>query len=193
MFHIGIFPLELDTDLDHAGEMEKLLWIDMEMTGLDVAKEVPIEIAAIVTDVNLKELATFHAVIKQPPSILDGMDDWNREHHGSSGLTAQVPNGQPIEAVEKDMVQLVDRHFNGERAVIAGNSIGQDRLFINKYFPLLNAKLHYRMLDVTAWKIMMNARFGLKFEKQNTHRAIDDIRESVNELAFYLAHVSVSK
>ncbi len=173
--------------------MEKLLWIDMEMTGLNVEKEVPIEIAAIVTDIEMKELETYHAVIKQPQHFLDQMDDWNTEHHGGSGLTAQVPNGTPPEAVEKAMIQLVDRHFVGERAVIAGNSIGQDRLFINKYFPLLNAKLHYRMLDVTSWKIMMNAKYRLKFEKKNTHRAIDDIRESMNELSFYLAHVSVSK
>jgi oligoribonuclease len=172
--------------------MEKLLWIDMEMTGLNVEREVPIEIAAIVTDTNLKELETYHAIIRQPQSILDQMDEWNTQHHGESGLTAQVPNGTPSEAVEKAMIQLVDRHFHGERAVIAGNSIGQDRLFINKYFPLLSPKLHYRMLDVTSWKIMMNARFQLKFEKKNTHRAIDDIRESISEMAFYLAHVSVS-
>lgn len=172
--------------------MEKLLWIDMEMTGLNVDKEVPIELAAIVTDTDLKELETYHAVIRQPQSVLDAMDDWNTEHHGASGLTAQVPSGTPIEAVEKAMIQLVDRWFQGERAVIAGNSIGQDRLFLNKYFPMLSSKLHYRMLDVTSWKIMMNARFQLKFEKQNTHRAIDDIRESIAEMAFYLAHVSKS-
>jgi oligoribonuclease len=172
--------------------MEKLLWIDMEMTGLNVEKEVPIEIAAIVTDINLKELETFHAIIRQPQSLLDQMDEWNTEHHGESGLTAQVPNGTPSEAVEKALMAFVDRHFVGERAVIAGNSIGQDRLFINKYFPLLNAKLHYRMLDVTSWKIMMNARFSLKFEKKNTHRAIDDIRESIAEMAYYLAHVKIA-
>jgi oligoribonuclease len=170
--------------------MEKLLWIDMEMTGLNVEKEVPIEIAAIVTDIDLKELETYHAIIKQPQSYLDGMDSWNTEHHGASGLTQAVANGTAPEAVEKEMLHLVARHFSGERAVIAGNSIGQDRLFINRYFPLLNEKLHYRMLDVTSWKIMMNARFGLKFEKKNSHRAIDDIRESINEMAFYLAHVS---
>lgn len=163
----------------------------MEMTGLNVDREAPIEIAAIVTDINLKEIETFHAIIRQPQALLDLMDDWNTEHHGQSGLTAQVPHGTPAEAVEKAMMALVDRHFMGERAVIAGNSIGQDRLFINKYFPLLNVKLHYRMLDVTSWKIMMNARFSLKFEKNNTHRAIDDIRESIAEMAFYLAHIKV--
>ena len=172
--------------------MEKLLWIDMEMTGLNVDNEVPIEIAAIVTDIDLKELETYHAIIKQPQEFLDRMDEWNTEHHGESGLTAAVATGLVPEAVEKSLMQFVDRHFHGERAVIAGNSIGQDRIFINKYFPLLNAKLHYRMLDVTSWKIMMNARFKLKFEKRNSHRAIDDIRESINEMAFYLAHVKTT-
>jgi oligoribonuclease len=171
--------------------MEKLLWIDMEMTGLNVDKERPIEIAAIVTDIHLKELETYHAVIKQPQEFLDRMDDWNTRHHGDSGLTALVPTGIEPETVEKAMIAFVERHFVGEPAVIAGNSIGQDRLFIDKYFPNLNAKLHYRMLDVTAWKIMMNARFKVKFEKQNSHRAIDDIRESIGEMAFYLSHVKV--
>ena len=169
--------------------MEKLLWIDMEMTGLDVEKEVPIEIAAIVTDLELKELESFHAIIKQPQEFLDRMDDWNKEHHGASGLTAAVPTGRDPAAVEQDLIRLVARHFM-EPAVLAGNSIGQDRLFINKYMPKLASKLHYRMLDVTAWKIMMSGRFGLKADKKNTHRAVDDIRESIGEMAFYLKHVS---
>lgn len=168
--------------------MNKLLWIDMEMTGLDINREVPIEIAAIVTDLDFKELETYHAIIKQPQEYLDRMDDWNTRHHGESGLTAQVPNGTPPEKVEKEMLMLIARHFN-EPPVIAGNSISQDRLFITKYFPQLNQKLHYRMLDVTAWKIMMNAKFAIKHDKVNAHRAIDDIRESIAEMAFYLSFV----
>jgi oligoribonuclease len=171
--------------------MEKLLWIDMEMTGLDIAKEVPIEIAAIVTDIQLKELETYHAIIKQPQEFLDRMDDWNRQHHGDSGLTAQVPNGREPNDVENELLLLLGRHFT-HSVVIAGNSIGQDRLFITKYFPRLDGRLHYRMLDVTSWKIMMNARFGLKHEKKNTHRALDDIRESISEMAFYLGHVKIT-
>jgi oligoribonuclease len=170
--------------------MEKLLWLDMEMTGLDVEKEVPIEVAAIVTDLEFKELETYHAVIKQPLKFLDAMDDWNKEHHGASGLTAAVATGQPIITVEKDLVHLVARHF-ADPAVLAGNSIGQDRLFINKYLPKLNEKLHYRMLDVTSWKIIMSARFGRKYEKKNSHRAVDDIRESINEMAFYVSQILI--
>lgn len=168
--------------------MEKLLWLDMEMTGLDVEKEVPIEVAAIVTDIQLKELATYHTVIKQPQEFLDRMDDWNKQHHGASGLTAQVPNGREPQLVEDDLIALIGQHFK-ESVVLAGNSIGQDRLFIEKFMPRLAQKLHYRMLDVTSWKIMMNARFGLKHEKKNSHRALDDIRESMAEMSFYLSFI----
>lgn len=170
--------------------MTKMLWLDMEMTGLEVEREVPIEVAAIICDLEFNELETFHAVIKQPQEFLDRMDAWNKEHHGASGLTAAVASGREPSLVERDLIQFVDRHFQGESAVLCGNSIGQDRLFINKYFPSLAKRLHYRMLDVTAWKVIFNDLYKVKFEKKNTHRAIDDIRESIGELRFYLRHVS---
>ena len=169
--------------------MQKLLWIDMEMTGLDVEREVIIEIAAIATTMDLKEVATYHAVVKQPPAIVAAMDDWNTKHHGDSGLTAQIAKGKEPSLVEDELMQFVATHFS-ERPVIAGNSIAQDRVFLNKYFPRLNTKLHYRMLDVTSWKIMMNALYQVKYEKKNTHRAVDDIRESIGELAHYLKYVT---
>jgi oligoribonuclease len=168
--------------------MQKILWLDMEMTGLDVTKEVPIEVAAIVTDLEFKELETYHSVIQQPQQFLDRMDDWNKSHHGASGLTALVPNGRAPDLVEQDLVFLLNRHFP-EPAVLAGNSIAQDRAFLNSHMPKLASKLHYRMLDVTAWKIIMNARFQLKYEKKNTHRALDDIRESIAEMAYYTSHI----
>jgi oligoribonuclease len=173
--------------------MSKLLWVDMEMTGLEVEKEVVIEVAAIVTDYEFNEIETYHSIVKQPQAYIDGMDEWNTEHHGESGLTAQIPNGRDPQLVEDDLLQLIARHFPDpkDRPVLAGNSIGQDRLFINRYFPRLAAKLHYRMLDVTAWKIIMNGRFGLKHEKKNSHRAVDDIRESIGEMKFYMSYVKV--
>jgi oligoribonuclease len=170
--------------------MDNLFWIDLEMTGLDVAKEVVIEAAVIVTDVQLVELDTYETVVRQPQSYLDAMDAWNTEHHGRSGLTAKVPTGREPSLVEDDLIALVARHFTAP-AVIAGNSIAQDRLFINRYFTRFAAKLHYRMLDVTSWKIMMAARFGIEFEKKKAHRALDDIRESLAEMRFYLEHVKV--
>lgn len=169
-----------------AGLTQKLLWIDMEMTGLDVTKEVPIEIAAIVTDWTFKGLEEYHAIIRQPAKYLDAMDDWNKKHHGESGLLAQIPNGKPPEVVDAEMAALIKKHFGEERAILAGNSIGQDRLFIDRYLPQMKATLHYRMLDVTSFKIVYNNLYGKKFTKKQAHRAVDDIRESISELKFYL-------
>jgi oligoribonuclease len=167
--------------------MDKLLWLDMEMTGLDVAKEVPIEIGVIVTGWDLNPLEDYHAIIKQPQEYLDRMDDWNKKHHGESGLTKMVPNGKDIKVVETELVKLIKKHFGDEPAILAGNSIPQDRLFITKYMPALNAVLHYRMMDVTSWKIVMQAKYNAKFDKQNPHRAVDDIKESIAEFKYYLS------
>ena len=162
----------------------------MEMTGLDVEREVILEVAAIVTTLDLQEIETYESVLKQPQRYLDAMDDWNKKHHGESGLVARVATAPEPEKVEADLVALVGRRFT-ERPVIAGNSIAQDRLFIDRHMPRFAEKLHYRMLDVTSWKIVMAERFGLKFEKKKSHRALDDIRESIGELRFYLEHVQV--
>jgi len=170
--------------------VDKLLWIDMEMTGLDVTREVIIEVAAIVTDLELNPLDTYDMVVKQPQAHLDAMDEWNTKHHGESGLTARVPSGREPERVEDDLIQIVEKHFGKERPIIAGNSIFQDRSFIDRHMPRLAARLHYRMVDVTSWKILMYERFGLEFEKKKAHRALDDIHESIGELRFYLQYVT---
>lgn len=166
-----------------------LLWLDMEMTGLDVEKEVPIEVACIVTDWNFNPITQYHAVIKQPQIYLDRMDDWNREHHKRSGLTDQIPSGKEPGIVEQELVQLVKQHFGNDRPILAGNSIGQDRLFISKYFRQLEGLLHYRMLDVSAWKIVYNSCFQIKFPKKQNHRALDDVQESIDELKFYMQFI----
>ncbi len=177
------------------GTMKNLLWVDLEMTGLDVEKEVVIEIAAIVTDLDFNERETYHAVVQQPQSYLDNMDDWNRAHHGASGLTALVPNGVAPSLVEDQLIALVERHFpaknRGDFPVLAGNSIGQDRLFINRYFKRFASKLHYRMLDVTSWKILFKDKFNREHKKGDQHRALDDIRESIAELKYYLQFVKI--
>lgn len=166
-----------------------LLWLDMEMTGLDVEKEVPIEVAALVSNWDLNPLEEYHTVIRQPQKYLDAMDDWNRKHHGESGLTALIPSGKDPEVVDRELAELAKKHFAGESAILAGNSIGQDRLFIRRYLPQFEATLHYRMLDVTAWKVIFNGRYGKKFKKKEGHRALDDIHESLAELKFYLSFV----
>lgn len=167
--------------------MTKLFWLDMEMTGLDVEKEVIIEVAAIVTDLNFAELETFETVVKQPQKYLDSMDAWNTEHHKKSGLTAKVPYGMDPDQVEAKLVDMVKKHFPDpkDRPVLAGNSIMQDRLFIEKYMKDLSSRLHYRMVDVSSWKVIINNKFKYVYEKSNKHRALEDIRESIQELRHY--------
>jgi oligoribonuclease len=166
------------------------LWIDMEMSGLDVQKCKIIEVAAIVTDKDFTALQSMHAVVFQPPEVLAAMDEWCTKTHGASGLTAQVAKGAPLAEVEAQLLSIIDKHFpNGERPVLAGNSIGQDRKFIDAYMPLLAARLHYRMLDVSSFKIVFQDRFQVFYEKRGNHRALDDILESIAELTLYLSHV----
>lgn len=166
------------------------------MSGLDVEKEVIIEVAIIVADLNFKIYDTYEAVVNQPQKYIDGMDDWNRKHHGDSGLIQKIPFGKTPEMVESEMCALLQKYYpgnlsKGARPVLAGNSIAQDRLFINKYFQKFNSLLHYRMLDVTSLKIVMNMKYGIKYEKKNQHRALDDIRESMAELQHYTSHIHV--
>lgn len=167
----------------------RLLWLDMEMTGLDVNKEVPIEVAAIVTDLEFNSLAEYHAVIKQPQNYIDAMDEWNQNQHRASGLVDLIPTGKDPGVVDQELAQLVKQHFGKDRAVLCGNSIGQDRLFIRKYMNELESTLHYRMVDVTSWKVIYSEVYGLKFGKKEGHRALDDIRESINELKFYMGFI----
>ena len=169
----------------------KFLWFDMEMSGLDPEKEVPIEVAAVVTDVEFNELGEYHAVVKQPQKYIDGMDDWNKRQHGLTGLISMIPNGLAPERVDEDLAAFVKTHFGKERAILSGNSISQDRLFVRRYLPKLESMLHYRMLDVTAWKVIFNERYDLKFKKKEGHRALDDVRESLAELKFYLSQISI--
>lgn len=175
-----------------SADVQKLLWLDMEMTGLVPEKEVPIEIAARVTNWKFEDLGQYHSVIRQPNRFLEGMDDWNKKHHGQSGLLAQVPGGKAPETVDFEMASFVKEHFGDEKAILAGNSIGQDRHFIRLYLPRLEEKLHYRMLDVSSWKIVFNNLLAKKYPKKQAHRAQDDILESIEELKFYLDNVKTS-
>lgn len=171
--------------------MNKLFWIDLEMTGLDVTREVILEVAVVITDLKFNSLDAYHAVLRQPQEYLDRMDEWNQSHHKASGLLNLVASGKDPLVVEDELVRLVDRHFKDERAIIAGNSIAQDRLFIDKYFTTFSRRLHYRMLDVSSWKIIFNNIYQRKYQKKQAHRAIDDIHESIDELKFYLSFVQV--
>lgn len=172
----------------------KLLWVDLEMTGLEPKTDRILEVAAIVTDWNFTEIASFETVIHQPPKVLEGMDDWNTSQHKASGLTEKVQASEVSESDAEDMLlEIVSDIFKGdEKVILAGNSIHQDRRFIRKYWPRLDEKLHYRMLDVSAWKVVFEGKYRKKFAKPEEHRALEDIRGSIMELQYYLGKVKVS-
>lgn len=171
-----------------------LLWVDLEMTGLDENIHHIIEVAAIVTDFNFEPLEQYHRVVFQPPEVIALMDEWCVKTHGDSGLTAAIPGGTPLATVETELCELIKRHFNSkDRPVLAGNSINNDRRFIDKYLVKFASRLHYRMIDVSSFKEIFREKYGVTFKKANSHRAVDDILESINELKTYLSYVNVEK
>lgn len=168
--------------------MSRLFWIDLEMSGLEVQTNVIIEAAAIITDFELNEMESYHAVVKQDQKFIDQMDSWNKKTHGDSGLISKIPHGKSPEIVEEELIDLVRKHFGKEKVIIAGNSVNHDRLFLAEYFKKLSQHFHYRTLDVTSWKIIMKNTFNVEFPKKNSHKAVDDIRESISELKHYLKY-----
>jgi len=165
----------------------KLLWVDLEMTGLDVDKDVILEIAAEVTDFEFKTLASYEALIKHEDGVLDGMNEWATAQHAASGLTERVRlHGGPEDEVMHELIGFIKAQFGDEPAILAGNSIHNDRTFIKKWWPEVDALLHYRMLDVSSFKVLMQGKFGYEYEKKNVHRAFDDIQASIAELQHYL-------
>ena len=174
-------------------KLEKIFWVDLEMTGLCPETDVIIEVAAIVTDKNFKELDVYQNVVKQNRKYLEAMDSWNQKCHRKSGLYNLISQGKSLKNVEQDLLSLLESHFQSEeKIVVAGNCIYQDRNFIRRHMPRLDKKLYYRMLDVTAWKLFFEKE-GFKFEKSNKHRALEDIRESIREFKYYLECFTLKK
>ena len=172
----------------------KLLWVDLEMTGLDTKNDVILEIAAEVTDFDFKTLASYEAVITQPAEKLDGMNEWCLKQHTESGLLERIKReGQPEKEVVHQLVGFIKAQFGDEPAILAGNSIHNDRNFIKTWWPEVDELLHYRMLDVSSFKILMQAKYGVVFNKKDVHRAFDDIQASIAELQYYLSVLGESK
>ena len=168
----------------------KLLWVDLEMTGLDPLKDVILEVAAEVTDFNFKTLASYEAIVQQSQEVVvDRMQKntwWADYPDNRDEFVNKLASGKPSKQVESELSALIEQQFGNEPALLAGNSIHNDRNFIKKWWPQLDLKLHYRMLDVSAWKVFMQGKYGVQFEKKEIHRAFDDIQASIAELQYYL-------
>lgn len=168
----------------------KLLWVDLEMTGLDPKEDVILEVAAEITDFNFKTLASYEACLKQPKDVVvERMRQniwWADFPENRDSFIQKLDEGKSPEQVEQELVALINEQFVNEPAILAGNSIHNDRNFIKKWWPTLDLKLHYRMLDVSALKIIMQGKYGVPFEKKEVHRAFDDIQASIAELQYYL-------
>lgn len=176
-----------DMIIDKKAVPTKLLWVDLEMTGLDVSSDVIIEVAAEVTDFTFKTLASYEAIIKQPEEKLLAMNEWAAAQHAASGLTDRIrKEGRPEDDVKHELVGFITAQFGSEPAVLAGNSIHNDRNFIKYWWPEVDELLHYRMLDVSSFKIVMQGKYGTSFDKNDAHRAFDDIQASIAELQYYL-------
>lgn len=174
----------------------KLLWIDLEMTGLDPVQDVLLEVGLEVTDFDFKTLETYEARIAQDRDmVVQRMQAniWWRDFPANrDDFVNNLEKGKSLAQVEQELIKLVDKHFGDEPAVLAGNSIYNDRLFIKQWMPTLDLRLHYRMLDVSAFKIVMQGKYGKVFEKDNNHRAYDDIQASIAELQDYLDYFKQS-
>jgi oligoribonuclease len=180
-----------DNDIAQAGN---LIWIDLEMTGLDTSNDTIIEIATIVTDKNLNVLAEGPEIaIAQTAATMAVMDEWNTRHHGSSGLTERVLKSDVTAGVaERQTLGFLSKWVTAGESPMCGNSICQDRRFLARQMPTLEQFFHYRNLDVSTIKILAQSwapKVASKFKKESSHRALDDIRDSIAELMHYRIHL----
>lgn len=185
-------------DMDKAlinKKQNRILWVDLEMTGLDPVQDRILEVAAIVTDWDFNEIATYEAVKKVGPSLMKSRmvgAFWDSFPEVREALQTQNLEGKNGRTIENELLAFIDEHFEeGVPVLLAGNSIHQDRRFIANEWLRLDERLHYRMLDVSAWKVVFDGKFGKRFKKPEEHRALADIRGSIMELKYYLGKVKI--
>ena len=170
-----------------------ILWMDLEMTGLDPVLDRILEVGAIITDWDFTEIARYEAVKKVGPRLMKKRmvgDFWDSYPAVREALVAQNMTGKNGRTVENELLGFIEEHIGGEdKVLLAGNSIHQDRRFISNEWPRLDERLHYRMLDVSAWKVVFEGKYKKKFAKPEAHRAIEDIQGSIEELKYYLKKI----
>lgn len=171
-----------------------LFWVDLEMTGLDPVQDRIIEVGVIATDWEFREVARYEAAVRISVAVEKRwLADkfWETQVSEREALRAKIAEfGKTANKVEGELLEFLDKHFATDQPIyLAGNSIHQDQKFIERQWPRLNARLHYRQLDVSSWKIVFENRFGKKFVKPERHRAISDIEGSIAELKYYLKNV----
>ncbi len=168
-----------------------LLWVDLEMTGLDPKKDLLLEVAAELTDFNFQTIKSYESNILQPKEkvikLMSANSWWQEYPQNRDSFLNNLSSAKKIDDVQKDLLKLID-DLGQSTIYLAGNSIHSDRKFISKYFPELDIKLHYRMLDVSSFKILFQEKYGIVFEKNSVHRAFDDIQASIAEMQHYLEH-----
>ena len=182
------------TEHETLNKKKNLIWIDLEMTGLDTSNDQIIEIATIVTDRNLQEIAIGpELVIHQGESVMAAMDEWNTQHHGKSGLTERVlASKTTAEEAEQETLDFLAQFVEQGASPMCGNSICQDRRFMARQMPRLEAFFHYRNLDVSTLKILAQnwaPNVSKSFRKTSSHRALNDVRDSIAELIHYREHL----
>ncbi|CAH2319414.1 oligoribonuclease, mitochondrial [Pelobates cultripes] len=170
---------------------QRMVWVDLEMTGLDIEVDQIIEMACLITDSDLNILCEGpNLIIHQPDELLNGMSDWCKEHHGKSGLTQAVRESHiTLQQAEYEFLSFIREHTPPGLCPLAGNSVHADKKFLDKYMPQFMKHLHYRIIDVSTVKELCRRWYTDEFEqapkKKASHRALDDIKESIRELQFY--------
>jgi oligoribonuclease len=179
---------------------KKILWVDLEMTGLDPIEDRILEVAAIVTDWDFNELDVYEGAVKVPTTFMKkrmiegpSKDFWLKFPDSYNGLIQQnKERGRPSKVVEDELLGLIEKNFDKDVPVLlGGNSIHMDRRFIINEWKQFDARLNYRMLDVSAFKVVFEGKYKKKFSKPENHRALDDIRGSIMELKYYLGKVKL--